>query len=136
VIKAYCSAYFDTDTSGNKPPVISGISGPTILKPHQTGTWYIKASDPENDNLTYSITWGDEAPVVFGTAGADSARMPSFAQTSTFTHAYDAAGTYKITVVVRDTMGHEQRANITVGVIENTPSYMFPVSHSLSPVQP
>src|SRR3990167_5624989 len=46
--------------TGNRPPTISSFSGPTTLAVNVSGTWTIQASDPENGQLTYSITWGDE----------------------------------------------------------------------------
>src|SRR3989344_59397 len=36
---------------GNQPPIISGVSGPTTLNVGQSGTWEVKASDPENSPL-------------------------------------------------------------------------------------
>ena len=45
---------------GNKPPVISGFSGPTTLAVNASGTWTIQASDHENQSLSYSVRWGDE----------------------------------------------------------------------------
>ncbi|OGG58139.1 hypothetical protein A2853_01325 [Candidatus Kaiserbacteria bacterium RIFCSPHIGHO2_01_FULL_55_17] len=104
---AYCTAYFDA----NKPPAISGFSGPTTLNVNQTGTWAINASDPENGSLSYSINWGDAYAATPAYAAVDA-----FVQTSTFTHAYAYVGTYTVTIVVRDSMGQEARTTSTVRV--------------------
>lgn len=111
-LKAYCTSYFDS--TSNKPPVISGFSGPTTLTVNQTGTWTIRANDPENQSLSYHVSWGDEyASVPTMSAGI---RADAFVQTTTFTHAYSAAGTYTVSIIVRDTSGKEARTTTTVKV--------------------
>ena len=100
---------------GDQPPVISGFSGPTTLAVNQSGTWSISASDPENQTLSYQVTWGDEY-VPYAMNSAMTASAPAFVQTTTFTHSYAAAGTYTITIVVRDTSGQSAKTSSTVQV--------------------
>lgn len=112
--KGYCSVYFDNSSSGNKPPVISGFSGPTTLDVNSTGTWSISAKDPESGQLNYQIWWGDEhayAPVA-NLSGA----MRDVVQNTTFTHAYSNSGTYTVAIVVRDSAGQEAKTSSTVSV--------------------
>lgn len=109
---AYCSAYFDSNT--NKPPTISGFSGPTTLAVNSSGTWTINASDPDNQSLSYHILWGDESAYPMITNGA--ALSDSFVQTTTFTHAYTSVGTYTITIVVKDASGQAAQTTTTVKV--------------------
>ena len=113
--KGYCSIYFDNpNTSGNRPPVISGVSGPTTLSVNETGTWSVNASDPENGNLSYDISWGDEyVPYALMNSAASS---PAFVQTSTFTHSYSRSGTFTISVVVRDSAAQSAKTTTTVQV--------------------
>ena len=108
----YCEEYFGT--TGNRPPVISGFSGPTMLAVNETGFWIVDATDPENGVLSYRIRWGDE--VSSGVYTAESAMSASFTQSSGFSHSYSYAGTYTITVVVRDAGGKEAKTTQTVHV--------------------
>ncbi len=103
----------------NLPPVISGVTAPTILSVNQTGTWTINASDPENGPLNYSVNWGDAiiAPISYS-ASAQSA----FIQTSTFTHSYSSAGIYTVTFTVMDNAGQTAQTSSTVQVGYNCPA--------------
>lgn len=108
---AYCKEYFNGST--NRPPTVSSFSGPTALSVNQQGTWSIQASDPENGQLTYDIRWGDE--YAYPTA-ASAAMDRAFAQTTTFTHSYATAGTYTVSVTVRDNTGQTANTTTTVQV--------------------
>jgi len=98
----------------NQPPVIHGIEGPTTLKTGETGTWRIKAYDPENGPLTYSVIWGDET----GTATSPLSLLPPRreSQTATFTHSYSTAGTYTPAFTVTDNKGLSAKTSIGVNV--------------------
>lgn len=111
----YCTGYFTT--TGNKAPSISSFSGPTTLNIQTPGTWKIEASDPEDGTLTYNITWGDE---LLSRTEVDMLAAPSASeeQTTTFTHEYAEAGTYTITIRVRDAEGKEARSTTTVRVAQ------------------
>lgn len=100
--------------SANKPPVISGISGPTSLSVNQTGTWSVTANDPENQSLSYQITWGDE--YAYPMVASMSVSSPVNYQKSTFTHSYAAAGTYTVSVTVTDAQGASAQTTTTVQV--------------------
>jgi hypothetical protein len=109
---------YDTpDTTGNKPPVIHNFEAPTQLKVGVAGTWSIKASDPENGSLSYSIDWGDRD------IDAPAGMMPypkvqeSLKQQSSFTHAYSYPGEYKVIVTVRDSAGANAQGSATTVVI-------------------
>ncbi len=99
-------------TQKNRPPVISGISSPTVLTTDHVGTWSVNAYDPENGNLSYSVDWGDTVhPSLL-----KSALMPDFVQTATFSHSYDAPGNYLVQFTVRDDAGLTSKSSITVHV--------------------
>jgi hypothetical protein len=112
--KGYCTAFFDIQSS-NQPPSISSFSGPTMLAVNASGTWTIQASDPENQTLSYHVTWGDEYSYALPYASM-SAMSEAFIQTTTFTHAYASAGTYTVSIVVRDPVGKEAKTSTTVKV--------------------
>lgn len=97
-------------------PVISGIKSPTVLKINETGTWTIKASDPQNGSLEYMVDWGDNVNAL----SAQSIDSKSFVQSSTFTHAYATAGTYKVMFSVKNSAGKESTSTVTVNVKGST----------------
>lgn len=105
--KGYCSSYFDT-APANRPPVISGFSGPTTLSLGEIGTWTLRAYDPEDGSLTYAIAWGDERTLlnVAMQTYADSSAV----QDTSFTHSYLTAGTYTVAITVTDDAGNQARA--------------------------
>lgn len=107
--KPYCTGYFGDSSSA---PTISGFSGPTSLRINETGTWTVQASDPDGEQLSYYVSWGDERHYASGI----STSLPVFTQTSSFTHTYSTAGTYVVTVVARDVDGKEAKVSITVTV--------------------
>ncbi|MDP3646026.1 MAG: PKD domain-containing protein [bacterium] len=107
-----CTAYFDN--TSNKPPVISGFSGPTTLAEDTTGTWTVKASDPEGGSLSYQVWWGDENVYAANMTTASAAR--EFIQSTTFTHAYSNPGTYTVSITVRDNVGQEAKTSTNVQV--------------------
>lgn len=112
---AYCTGYFGSTSTG-KAPSIYGFSGPTSLKTGEAGTWTVKASDPEGQQLSYSIAWGDEVDYASGIRTS----IPVFLQTTSFTHTYSNPGTYTVHVTARDPEGKEAKVTITVKVTQDT----------------
>lgn len=102
------------DVAANKAPTISGISGPTTLSVNSQGTWSVTASDPENQSLSYQVTWGDE--MAYPARMDASVSSPVNYQTSTFTHSYSRAGTYTVSVTVTDAQGKSAQTSMTVTV--------------------
>lgn len=99
--------------TSNRAPSISGIIAPTVLEVGAEGTWTVNASDPENGSLTYSVDWGEGGMLSFLRASEEA-----FVQTSTFTHAYDKAGTYKARFTVKDEDGRSSSSSVTVRVVK------------------
>jgi hypothetical protein len=127
-----CPAYIDIkplayvtvtvgSVGGNRPPVISGVTAPTTLKVGETGTWTVRASDPENGSLSYAVNWMDT--VTTSTGVNSSLFVPNFVQSATFTHSYSTAGTYTVNFSVRDNEGQIVNTSATVNVVgTNQPS--------------
>lgn len=109
--KPYCTAWFD-----GKSPVVSSFSGPTKLDVNQTGTWTVKASEPGGGSLTYDVSWGDEINTKLHGGLRVLGSNDSSIQTTTFTHAYNAVGTYTITITASNSSGKEAKTSSTVYV--------------------
>jgi peptidoglycan hydrolase-like protein with peptidoglycan-binding domain len=92
---------------------INGFSGPSTLAVGQSGTWSVNAVDSQNGQLTYSIDWGDTG---FKLSSAVPDAAMSATQQTTFTHAYATAGTYKVSITVRNSAGKTATATATVVV--------------------
>lgn len=92
---------------------VNGIDAPVTLIAGTEGTWTVHASSNVSGNLHYSVVWGDENMLL----RAMSAALPQTLQTSaSFTHAYDAAGTYQPKFTITDDAGHSTGASATVQV--------------------
>lgn len=116
---AYCDqsdgAFTLTVTpTANREPSITSVSGPTSLEVGKTGTWKIRVYDPDGDNLTYSILWGDD--IARDTQLVSEIRAASATQATSFTHSYAAAGTYTVKITVVDVHGASALSTITVVV--------------------
>ncbi len=99
-------------------PVINGIDAPTTLTVGQTGTWNVRASDPQNQTLSYSVDWGDMS-ACYNRYCATNAAMPSvssYQQSSTFTHSFANAGTFTVRFTVKNNSGQSVQTSSTVVV--------------------
>lgn len=120
------TGYRCSTPGNNLPPSISGVSGPTTLKIGETGTWSVRASDPENGPLSYSVIWGDES--IMASGGVASPTAAAIQQSVTFTHSYATAGTYYPTFIVTDNFGQTSQTRISVNVDwgnSHTPAISF-----------
>ncbi len=88
---------------------ISGVTAPVSLSVDEEGTWTVNA-DTNASNLTYSVQWGDEGMMarMMGSATVQTS--------STFTHTYTDAGTYKpkFTVTSADGVSSSVSASVVV----------------------
>jgi hypothetical protein len=100
-------------------PSISSFSGPSTLAVNQQGTWSVVASDPNNSQLTYTVTWGDEGLYGSYTLAAPSYLQNIVSQGTTYTHTYSAPGTYTVRISARNNAGYTATSTATV-VVGNT----------------
>jgi len=117
---AHCDLSDDTFTltvlpSANRGPVIQRVSGPSSLAIDATGTWSILAYDPDGDNLSYTIRWGDETSADTAVSAASSISLIANQQT-TFTHRYAATGTYIVIITANDPSGASAQTSLSVMV--------------------
>lgn len=116
---------YSGNSDSNKPPVVSGVSGPSLLKVGETGNWTVKAYDPENDYIFYDVRWGDEPQPPVGTLAPVQMLIPTKGQTTTFTHVYQAAGSYTVKFTVSDDKGLTAKTSMSVvvgsGTLTNSP---------------
>ena len=103
----------------NNPPVIQGITAPSVLSVREAGTWTIKAYDPESEPLSYYATWGDEYP---GAAKPASISASSYGQSqnATFTHYYTQPGVYEPRFTVIDSADQKADTSASVTINEST----------------
>lgn len=99
----------------NQPPIIHGVSGPTALQVNETGTWEVKASDADNEQLNYAVIWGDE---VVSAAERDALWTIRVRQSAAFTHSYVKPNIYNPTFRVTDPHGGVAETSISVNVSE------------------
>lgn len=103
----------EDDEDDDEAPVIKSITGDKSLLVGETTTITIKAYDPENKPLTYSVDWGD---ISILSSNALQKVNPIFVQTSTMSHTYTEAGTYTATFTVKNDDGKETSSSIKIKV--------------------
>jgi hypothetical protein len=87
------------NVSANEPPSLPIIEGPTRIKEGETITYSFVSTDPEGDDISYCIKWGDDTPeICLGpfNSGLEQSNTHSFVE-----------GEYTIRIKARDTNGAE-----------------------------
>jgi peptidoglycan hydrolase-like protein with peptidoglycan-binding domain len=102
-----------TRAQTNLPPVVDSVVTPVSVSAGITAQWTIKAHDPENKSLTYSVIWGDDPE----RTSLMSQIVPPYVQTATFTHTYRSAGNYTATFFVKDGDGQVTPTNVSFAVL-------------------
>jgi len=109
----------------NRHPIISRLSYPAFVQPGQTGNFTIKTWEPNGENYSLLVNWGDNtfsSTTIRGTS--------TLANTTTrFKKAYTAPGTYQTIFQIIDASGKkaETLASITVG--STTPSSTITIAN-------
>jgi PKD repeat protein len=102
-------------TVANLPPILSSLTVPNTLTEGQNGTFSATATDPGNDTLTYTWTFGDSTPSLTG---------------QTIQHIYKDNGTYTATLLITDKDGATTTHTFAINVSNIAPTV------TLSPISP
>jgi len=86
------------------------LSGPGSLFLNEQGTWSVKATDPEGDDVSIQMFFGDESAIDV----IEQFANPTSARAFTKTHAFSKVGTYSVKVSATDTAHNS--ASITSAV--------------------
>ncbi len=96
VVCVVALAVFFTGCKKNRPPTTPQVSGPTLGKPAATLTYTFSSTDPENQEVAYTVAWGDTSAVEWSSTYASGQQV-------TRTHSYPDSGVYHVKVKARDT---------------------------------
>ena len=122
---------------GNEPPTKPDIEGPTSGKPGVEYPYRLCSTDPDGDDISYCINWGD------GSGEVCIGPFPS-GQEATAKHTWSDEGTYTIKAKAKDTYGAEsdwatlevsmprnkQFNSLFLRFLENHP-HLFPILRQL-----
>ncbi|KYK25840.1 hypothetical protein AYK20_04085 [Thermoplasmatales archaeon SG8-52-1] len=83
---------------GDEPPSIPDINGPRVGTPGVEYDYTFNSFDPEGDNISYEIKWGDGDEIIttYYTSGSDLL----------LSHKWDGEGKYIISARANDTFGY------------------------------
>ena len=95
-----CTYLYALELINNSSPSTPSIDGTTSGKIKQNYEYTIASTDPENNNISYYVTWGD---------GTNSGWLGPFTsgEEQTVSHTWDKKGTYTIQVKARDNYSAE-----------------------------
>lgn len=96
----------------NRPPILNSTTIPRDIHVGQPATFSFSATDPDNDNLSWGISWGDAT----GEAGTCPSPFPN--TTYSPTHTWNTAGVYRVQYSVSDCRGGTASGNFEVNVGE------------------
>lgn len=88
------------------------LSGPGSLWLNETGTWTVKATDPDGDNISVSMFFGNETTNEI----LQELAYPTSSKSFTRTRAFSTVGSYSIRVDVLDTFNNSARITSVVQV--------------------
>jgi peptidoglycan hydrolase-like protein with peptidoglycan-binding domain len=104
-----------TSLGQGSAPTVSSVNGPTSLSTGVSGLWTIQVTNPSNNYLTTTVTWGDESQYGYAAAAPQTSYVQG-TQTLSFTHTYATSGSYTITFTVNNGVGSSNIATATVYV--------------------
>ncbi len=113
-------------------PTISNLNGPTSLNTGVQGTWTIRVHNPYSSYMTTSVNWGDSG-LGYASASVPQTTYQQGENTLTFTHTYQAAGTYTVVFTVSNSSGQSNTLSATV-VVSGSGQYGNVALTSITPM--
>lgn len=112
------------ETINNTSPSTPSIDGTISGKIRQNYEYTIASTDPENNNISYYVTWGD---------GANSGWIGPFTsgEERTVSHTWDKKGTYTIQVKAKDNYSAESNWGTLTVTMPFSYELQFPFIHWL-----
>ncbi len=100
----------------NEPPAVPALSGPDSGVMRETLSYGVVATDPENDPVSYRVAWGDGDT-------SDWSQAVASGESLTLTHAWLAAGAYRVTGQAKDRYGNRSEWSAGLSVDLQVPEY-------------
>lgn len=113
-VKVYSATSPTVPSGPNLSPVIGAVSGPNSLNINEEGTWNVTATDANNNDLSWSVDWGEGRSVE--TCQVNPPIGTGQNRNYTASHAWTSAGTYTVTMFVNDCKGGTANKSFTVNV--------------------
>lgn len=102
-------------TTGNNAPRISGVPAiPNSIRPGELVSFSWGATDPDNDDLVWSVLWGDGSGV--GASCPSPVGQSGQGWNFTASHAWEKSGKYSVQATVSDCKGGSDARTFTVVV--------------------
>ena len=109
--------------SGNTSPKITTVSPiPTNIQPGQTVSFSWSATDANNDDLSWSVDWGDSGPQIGAVCMVNPPAGTGQNWNYSASRAWANAGAYTVKVSVGDCKGGSDSSSFTVNVGSTTQS--------------
>ena len=104
--------------STNNPPIINSIPAiPSNINPGKVISFDWAADDPDGDNLSWSISWGDDSGVAGACASSNSQSKYDWRYNAS--HAWKNAGKYVVKATVSDCRGGGDEQTFTIVVSDS-----------------
>ena len=114
--KTSLSVNVGSTTTTNHNPVLGLIAVPTSIQVGQSVNFNFSATDADNDDLGWSLSWGDNTPIIGSTCSSSGNKQTGAGWTWNGNHTWNTAGTYNVKVSVSDCRGGTADTSFSVNV--------------------
>lgn len=109
----------DITVSINHNPILNPIVFTTDMNVGKSYNFNFSATDPDNDNLSWVISWGDNDPSGSTTGGCPVTSGKTWGFNTN--HTWRTAGLFYVKVTVSDCKGGTASSNLNINIIGSTP---------------